>query len=102
MNTERVREKDVRVRANNIGGISHTEVQFGPGVTILTGRNATNRTSLLQAIMLALGSDHASLKGDAETGEVELEIGDECYMRTLRRQNGTISLGGEPYLCLGI
>ena len=43
--------------ATNIGGIDETKVSFQQGVTVLSGRNATNRTSLLQAIMAALGSD---------------------------------------------
>ncbi len=44
---------------------------FSPGVTILAGRNATNRTSLLQVLMAALGSERVSLKGDAEEGRVD-------------------------------
>jgi predicted nucleic acid-binding Zn-ribbon protein len=69
-----------------------------PGVIALTGRNATNRTSLLQAVMAALGSDTVSLKGDADEGHVELTIGDTTYTRTLTRQNGTVTTTGEPYL----
>jgi recombinational DNA repair ATPase RecF len=38
----------------NIGGIEETEVILSPGVSALTGRNATNRTSFLQAIMATL------------------------------------------------
>ncbi|WP_458189563.1 archaea-specific SMC-related protein [Haladaptatus sp. NG-WS-4] len=98
MSTEQVEEGDVRVQARNIGGISETEAVFEPGVTVLTGRNATNRTSLLQAIMLALGSEQASLKGDAENGAVELQIGDRRYTRTLTRSGDSISLSGDPYL----
>jgi recombinational DNA repair ATPase RecF len=46
-----------RLRAENVGGIDETEVVFRPRVTVLTGWNATNRRSLLQAVMAALGSD---------------------------------------------
>src|SRR6056297_1371072 len=98
MSTEQVEEGDVRVQARNIGGISETEAVFEPGITVLTGRNATNRTSLLRAIMLALGSEQASLKGDAENGAVELQIGDRRYTRTLTRSGDSISLSGDPYL----
>jgi chromosome segregation ATPase len=84
--------------ARNIGGIDETTVTFDPGVTILSGRNATNRTSLIQAIMAALGSDDVSLKADAEEGHVELAIGGETYSRTLERRNGQIQTGGDPYL----
>ncbi len=86
------------VRAENIGGIAETTVEFGPGVTALTGRNATNRTSFLQAIMAALGSDRASLKGDASDGRVELEFGDRTYIRELARTNGLVTFDGDPYL----
>ena len=88
----------VTLNVNNIGGIDDTSVTFSPGVTALTGRNATNRTSLLQAIMAALGSDQSSLKGDAKEGTVEMTIGDESYTRTLTRQNGTVVASGDPYL----
>ena len=95
-------ERDTPERAtlfvDNIGGIDETEVSFQPGATVLSGRNATNRTSLLQAIMAALGSDQVSLKADAEEGRAELELGDETYRRTLQRRNGTIVTDGEPYL----
>ncbi|MFA9418233.1 archaea-specific SMC-related protein [Natrinema sp. HArc-T2] len=84
--------------ATNIGGIDETEVSFQDGVTVLSGRNATNRTSLLQAIMAALGSDQVSLKADADEGSATLEFGDEIYRRHLSRRNGTITTDGDPYL----
>ena len=84
--------------ATNIGGIDETKVSFQQGVTVLSGRNATNRTSLLQAIMAALGSDQVSLKADADEGSAALEFGDEIYRRHLSRRNGTITTEGDPYL----
>jgi DNA repair exonuclease SbcCD ATPase subunit len=97
-------EANVQLAVENVGGIDRTDLAFTPGVTILAGRNATNRTSLLQALMAALGSEHVSLKGDAEDGRVELTIGDDTYTRTLDRTADTasgspasISTGGEPY-----
>ena len=86
------------LQVRNVGGISGTEVSLSPGINALTGRNATNRTSLLQAIMAALGSENVSLKGDADEGEVELTINGETYTRTLERRNGQIVTGGDPYL----
>lgn len=88
----------VELTVENIGGIDETTVEFTDGVTMLAGRNATNRTSLLRAIMAALGSEHVSLKGDADQGRVELTIGETTYTRTLRRENGTVVTGGDPYL----
>lgn len=88
----------VSLRAENVGGIERTDVTFDPGVTILVGRNATHRTSLLQAIMAGLGSHRASLKGDADEGQVRLDVGDDTYARTLKRQDGGVAFEGDPYL----
>ncbi|WP_455449560.1 archaea-specific SMC-related protein [Natrinema thermotolerans] len=88
----------ITVAAENIGGIDSTEVTLAPGVNVLTGRNATNRTSFLQTIMAALGSRRSSLKGDADDGRVELTFDDERYMRSLTRRNGEVVFDGDPYL----
>ncbi|NUB93848.1 AAA family ATPase [Haloterrigena sp. SYSU A121-1] len=90
--------RSATLSVDNIGGIDETEVTFQNGVTILAGRNATNRTSLLQGLMAALGSERVSLKADADEGHAALEFGDEIYRRTFERRNGTIVSDGEPYL----
>ncbi|GAB6862257.1 AAA family ATPase [Haloplanus litoreus] len=82
----------------NIGGIDEATVDIGPGVTVLTGRNATNRTSFLRSIMGVMGSDDVSLKGDATEGRAELTLDGDRYTRTLTRTNGTVTAGGNPYL----
>jgi chromosome segregation ATPase len=82
----------------NIGGIAQTSVDFSPGVTLLVGRNATNRTSFLQAVMAALGSDAVSIKGDADKASVELSLGDETYTRRLYRRSDGVVTEGDPYL----
>ena len=86
------------LEVRNVGGIDGTTVSFDPGITILTGRNATNRTSLLRSIMAVMGSDDASLKADADEGRVELTVGNERYVRTFTRSNDTVTAGGEPFL----
>ncbi|SEH15112.1 AAA domain-containing protein [Natronorubrum sediminis] len=88
----------ITVSAERIGGIDSTEVTLEPGVNVLTGRNATNRTSFLQSIMAAIGSDRPSLKGDAESGHVELALDGETYTRTLERHDGAVRFDGDPYL----
>jgi chromosome segregation ATPase len=98
MATGKLAAEKVRLQARNIGGIDEAEVTFEPGLSVLTGRNATNRTSLLQAIMAGLGSNNVSLKGDADDGQVTLEIGGEKYKRTLERRDNSILFGGDPYL----
>jgi DNA repair exonuclease SbcCD ATPase subunit len=91
-------EELAEIHTNNIGGIDESTVTVSPGVTALTGRNATNRTSLLRALMGALGSDRVSLKGNTDEGRIELALGDDVYTRTLAREHGTVVMGGEPYL----
>ncbi|AHG02212.1 chromosome segregation protein SMC (plasmid) [Halostagnicola larsenii XH-48] len=98
MSTAKSLESAIDLTAENIGGIDETAVTLHPGVNVLTGRNATNRTSFLQAIMAALGSEQSSLKGDANSGAVELTFADDQFTRSLYRQNGTVSFDGDPYL----
>jgi len=88
----------ITVLAENIGGIDSTEVTLTPGVNVLTGRNATNRTSFLQTIMAALGSCQTSLKGDADAGRVELTLDGQRYTRVLERRNDEVVFDGDPYL----
>ncbi len=86
-----------RLSVRNIGGIDETEVEFSPGVTVLEGHNATNRTSLLQSIMAIGGSDRVSIKGDADSAEVSLNLGGEEYQRTLTREDGqVVGQGNSP------
>lgn len=97
MNSNQVSET-ATVKVENVGGIAETSITLSPGVTVLAGRNATNRTSFLRAIQAALGSEDASLKGDADEGRVELTIDDETYTREFTRQNGRVITSGDPYL----
>lgn len=88
----------IKISVENIGGINETTVDISPGVSILSGRNATNRSSFLRAIMAALGSDQVSLKGDADEGAVKINFGGDVYNRTLTRRQGSVVLEGDPYL----
>lgn len=88
----------VHIDIQNIGGIDEASVTLPDDVSILTGRNATNRTSFLQALMTGLGSQQSSLKGNTDQGEVTLEFDEETYTRTLQRQGDSIAFGGNPYL----
>lgn len=82
----------------DIGGINETTVELTPGVNVLKGRNATNRTSFFRAIMAALGSDNVAIKGDADKGHVELTLNGDTYNRTITREEHTIKTEGNPYL----
>ena len=98
MSSQKVAEDCARVQARNIGGIDSTDVHLSAGVTVLSGRNATNRTSFLQALMAALGSDRVTLKGDTDEGSVELDLDGGTYTRSLTRRDDTLHLSGDPYL----
>lgn len=98
MAANQVSESRAQLNVRNVGGIDETEVTIPRGVSVLTGRNATNRTSLLEALTAGLGSERASLKGDADRGSVTLELDGETYTRILERQGETVVFDGEPYL----
>lgn len=98
MTTHESTTRHITVSASGIGGIDETEVSLEAGVNLLVGRNATNRTSFLQAIIAGLGSDAASLKADREEGAVELTIDGTTCTRSLTRTAGGIQFDGEPYL----
>ena len=90
----RVTPRSATIAVRNVGGIEACELTFSPGVTILTGRNATGRTSLLSALAGALGGSAARLKTDTERGHVELELGEETCRRTYRRTDDRVSVDG--------
>lgn len=98
MSKDQLSKSVAQIEVNNIGGIDEATVSLHPGVSILTGSNATNRTSFLQALMTGLGSKRSSLKGDANEGSVTVEIDDSTYTRTLTRQDDQVIYDGDPYL----
>ncbi|WP_323173398.1 archaea-specific SMC-related protein [Natrialba sp. PRR66] len=80
-----------------MGGIDSCAIEFQNGVNLLTGRNATNRTSLLRAVSGVLGGTSATLKSDADEGYVTLTIGDREYSRQYNRTGTGVQVTGEPY-----
>jgi len=90
-------EDEVRIQVENVGGIGACDVSFSSGVTILTGQNATNRTSLLKAISGALGGTAPTLKSDADSGRVALTVDGETYTRTYERTGSSVRVDGTPY-----
>lgn len=86
------------VSVSNIGGIDKASVHLESGVNILVGRNATNRTSFLQALMAAHGSRNVSVKADADEGRVTLDIDGDTYETTVKRVNDGVVVDGNPYL----
>jgi predicted ATP-binding protein involved in virulence len=51
MNSAQLERERLELSVEDIGGIDHIDVTFQPSVTLLTCRNATNRTLLLQALL---------------------------------------------------
>ena len=98
MQTQPEERTSSRVRVRNIGGIDEAAVTFSPGVTVLVGRNASNRTSLLQGVMAGVGSTNVSIKADTDRAEVTLEFGEDTYTRTLSRDGAGLEYDGQPYL----
>ena len=94
---DNVESGSVRVAVENLGGIDSREVTFDPGVTVLTGRNATNRTSLLRAISAGLGGSDGELKSDADEGTVRLVFDDGEYTRSFSRDGSSVAVTGTPY-----
>lgn len=86
------------VAVENIGRIDTITVEVTFDVTILAGRNATNRTFFPQALMAVLGSERASLKGDIDHGIITLELNGETYTRDFTCPNGSVVFAGDPYL----
>jgi chromosome segregation ATPase len=87
------------VRVENLGGIDRLRLDLDPGVTVLSGENATNRSSLLRAVAAGLGGSRSAgqLKTDADSGEVALDVGERTYTRTFERTDAGVRTDGEPY-----
>ena len=85
----------VTIYAENIGGLDTSKVQFTPGVTVLEGRNATGRTSLLTAIAGILGGDPPSIKADADEAYIQIEWGEQTYRQEFTRDGDEVRRTGE-------
>jgi DNA repair exonuclease SbcCD ATPase subunit len=89
---------DITLDIENIGGIDNMTVSLEDGVTLVQGPNATNKTSLLQSVLFALGVSTVPIKSDAEEARVELRIGDRTVERTAHRTEHGISTKGEAWV----
>jgi DNA repair exonuclease SbcCD ATPase subunit len=88
----------VRLDIENIGGISRADVTFSDGVTLVSGANASNKSSFLRSLAGILGGPVPPLKTDAETGSVRLHLEETEYSLELTRRNGeTVVADSNPY-----
>lgn len=88
----------VRLAVDNIGGIPAADLAISEGVTLLSGRNASNKSSMLRALAGVLGGSVPSVKSDADAGSVELAVdGTEYGLRLERDDNRTVPTRSEVY-----
>jgi DNA repair exonuclease SbcCD ATPase subunit len=87
-----------RLDVRNVGGIEAASVTLEPGVTVVAGENASNKSSLLGSLGGVLGGAHPPLRGGCDAGSVALDTGDERYDLDLRRRDGeTVVADATPY-----
>ena len=87
-----------RLDVRNVGGIEDASVTLSPGVTVVAGENASNKSSLLGSLGGVLGGPYPPLRGGCDAGSVALETEDERYALDLRRRDGeTVVADATPY-----
>ncbi|WP_224270938.1 archaea-specific SMC-related protein [Haloprofundus salinisoli] len=79
---------ELYVTIQNLGGISQGELSLSPGVTLLSGSNASNKSSFLRGVVGVLGGPTPPVKSDAERGTVTLRSGDEEYYLEVENRDG--------------
>ncbi|QGX96043.1 chromosome segregation ATPase [Haloplanus rallus] len=82
-------DERMTVSVRNVGGIERASVTFEPGITVVAGENASNKSSLLGSLGAVLGGSPPPLRGGAETGSVTLDLDGEHYAVELGRQEGS-------------
>lgn len=88
----------VRFDVRNVGGITRATVGLDNGVTVLSGENASNKSSLLRAIAGVLGGPVPRVKTDEGRGRVEMSAGDDEYTLELAADGeGTVVTDRSPY-----
>lgn len=90
------------LHVKNLALIDETEVDFGPGLNILTGETGAGKSILLGSVSLALGGKYSAdmLRNGAKSGVVELtfQVNDTKLIDKLRKMDiipddGRIVLG---------
>ncbi|WP_336000702.1 archaea-specific SMC-related protein [Halorientalis halophila] len=89
---------DVRLAVENVGGIESEEYDFDDGTTLIVGRNASNKTSLLRSVQFALGIDELPMRSGADRAGVRLEVGDRTVSREARRNGAGYEIEGDGWV----
>lgn len=79
---------ELHVDVENVGGISKCDATLSPGVTLLVGENASNKSSFLRSLSAVLGGPAPPIKSDADTGHVHLGLNNKKYSIEISAQNG--------------
>ena len=85
------------LHVKNLALIDETEVEFGPGLNVLTGETGAGKSILLGSVQLALGGKYSAelLRNGAKSGLVELtfSIEDEKIKRRLEEMDIEVEEG---------
>ncbi|AZH26719.1 archaea-specific SMC-related protein [Haloplanus aerogenes] len=91
-------DESLTLDVRNVGGIEQASVTLDPGVTIVAGENASNKSSLLGSLGGVLGGPHPPLRGGADRGSVTLAFdGDRFDLDLIRRDGETVVADATPY-----
>lgn len=88
----------IELDIQNIGGISDASFSFGPGTTLVVGRNASNKTSLLRSVQFALGADEIPVRSGADLASVRLSLDDTEIQRQARRNGAGYEISDDSWL----
>lgn len=88
----------MRLDVENVGGIDEETVEFGSGTTLVVGRNASNKTSLLRSVQFALGVDDVPMRSGADRAGVRLTVDGTTVEREARRNGAGYAIEGEGWV----
>lgn len=89
---------ELKVAIENVGGIEATELTITDSTTLITGANASNKTSLLQALLFALGTDEVPIRTGTDRARVELTVDGETVTREAIRESSGVTVDGDPLI----
>jgi len=89
---------EIELDVENIGGISDASFSFGSGTTLVVGRNASNKTSLLRSVQFALGADEIPVRSGADAASVRLSMDGTEIQRHARRNGAGYTISGDGWV----
>jgi DNA repair protein RecN (Recombination protein N) len=80
----------LRLTVENVGLIARAELEFGAGLTVVTGETGSGKTMLLGGLELALGgrADTDTVRGGAERARATLEVAPDAALRARLAEAG--------------